>query len=329
MARQRTVEKSAAPTTNFNIPKNPKYGETINLDGQGYKLVQIPELEGKILEIPIEIIHPNPTQPRQDFQEGITELADSLEDHQEDALKLIPLESPSGEVHFIILDGERRFRAAQKRKMPVVKAVISWESNIYDISVRAYIANEEREDLNPIEEAEFFQRSLLALQTEYEYTEEQALKIFSNRIGKKGTYIQERLKLLTLIPSIQGLVRKKTLKVTAAKIISQAGLNEEKQNILAEILRRTVEITVQKVRQEVKRVENMGGGKAIKGSALEKKEKTILQLSRHVGRTADRLEDVSPRAINGGSKRAKQALNEELDRLIAAAQHLRSHINRD
>jgi ParB family transcriptional regulator, chromosome partitioning protein len=154
------------------------------------------------VNIPINRILPNPDQPRKVFDKGNLEaLAQSI--REIGVIQDITVEEGENG-YFILVDGERRLRAAKLAGLKEMPASIRSHSNGSGKRlVQALVANVQREDLNPIEEAQAYQR----LQQEFGLTIDQiALKT-----GKYRKRIDDRLLLLKLDEPIQELVAKDLL----------------------------------------------------------------------------------------------------------------------
>ena len=149
-------------------------------------------------DIPIELIDADPDQPRRHFdQEALQELADSLTANGQ----IVPITvRPVGE-RFVIVQGERRWRAAQLAGLPTLRAEVA------DLApdaayVLALIENIQRADLTPLEEASAYQR-LIA--NGFNQTS------LGKRIGKSQSYIAQKLRLLKLPAEVQTALADGTL----------------------------------------------------------------------------------------------------------------------
>jgi ParB family chromosome partitioning protein len=152
-----------------------------------------PGLEGA-REIPIELVHRNPNQPRQHFSE--TEIAE-LEESIRTSGVLQPIlvrPSPKQAGEFEIIAGERRWRAAQRAGIAAIPALVRELSDdrAYEIAI---IENVQREDLNAMEEA----RAYEILMSRMGYTQEQA----SKAVGKSRSHLANTLRLLQLPGAVQ------------------------------------------------------------------------------------------------------------------------------
>ena len=153
----------------------------------------VPEGEGKrpLQQCGIEEVHPNPFQPRKAFSdEQLQELVDSI---REKGI-LQPLLVRRRSDGYELIAGERRWRAAQRaglREIPILVRDVS-DSEMLEISL---IENIQREDLNPIEEAEAYKR----LMEQFHLTQEE----ISKKVGKDRSTIANTVRLLKLPPEIK------------------------------------------------------------------------------------------------------------------------------
>ena len=164
--------------------------------------------ERKSDEIPIEFLFPNNNHPRKLFdQEKINELSQSI---KQKGLILPILVKKIDEKNYQIIAGERRWRASQKAGLHNVPVIIK---NLDDKEILeiALIENMQREDLNPIEEAEGITR----LQEEYQYTQEELAKI----LGKSRPQISNTIRLLKLPHKVQEFVQNKSLSAGHARAL--------------------------------------------------------------------------------------------------------------
>src|SRR3954470_10957801 len=139
----------------------------------------------KLVELRLETIRLNPDQPRKTFNEAtLAELASSIEQHG--LLQPITVKRVPDEDKYLLVAGERRYRAVQKLTRPTITAIIT-DGNVDEIAV---IENLQREDLKPLEQAE----ALARLMEKHSYTQEQLAKV----IGKARTTVTELLQLTGL-----------------------------------------------------------------------------------------------------------------------------------
>ncbi len=152
-----------------------------------------------INEIPLDLISPNPEQPRTNFDdEALEELAMSI--RQLGIIQPLSLRK-NGPTSYQIIAGERRYRAALMAGLTTVPAYIR-NANEAELTEMALIENIQREDLNAIEIALTFKKLI----DQYSLTQER----LSERIGKKRATIANFLRLLRLPAEVQiGLQNKK------------------------------------------------------------------------------------------------------------------------
>lgn len=160
-----------------------------------------------INEIDIELIQPNPDQPRSNFdEESLAELAVSI--RELGIIQPISLRSVGG--NYQIIAGERRYRAARMAGLSTVPAYIRVASDS-ELTEMALIENIQREDLNAIEIALTFKKLI----ERYDLTQER----LSERIGKKRATVANFLRLLRLPAEVQLGLRDKRLDMGHARAL--------------------------------------------------------------------------------------------------------------
>jgi ParB family chromosome partitioning protein len=180
--------------------------ENTNVDNEGRT--------GQGTELRINDIDPNMDQPRRHFdQESINELGKSIMEHG--VVQPILVKEANG--RYTIIAGERRWRAARSVGLEKIPAII------LDIDDRkmleiALIENLQREDLNPIEEAE----GINNLMKEYKLTQEEV----ATRIGKSRSAIANTLRLLRLPDKVRRLLAENSLNPGQARAL--LGLEDKK-----------------------------------------------------------------------------------------------------
>ncbi|MBQ1409838.1 MAG: ParB/RepB/Spo0J family partition protein [Oscillospiraceae bacterium] len=156
--------------------------------------------KGGISSVPLHKVEPNPLQPRREFDpEALQALADSITAHG----MIQPLtvrELPGG--YYQIIAGERRWRAARMAGLQEVPVLVV-EADDKKVMELALVENLQREDLNPMEEAQGF-RSLIE---DYGLTQAET----AERVGKSRPAVANSLRLLTLSEDLAELVRNGTL----------------------------------------------------------------------------------------------------------------------
>ncbi len=149
---------------------------------------------GEVIRIDINSIMPNPHQPRKRFdEEKLTELAESIRLHG----IIQPIIVQRGENGYEIVAGERRWRASRKAGLKEVPCLIKSISQKDNLLV-ALIENLQREDLNPIDEAEAYHYMI----DTYKLTQEEIAK----NVGKSRPYVANSLRLQKLPDPVREMV---------------------------------------------------------------------------------------------------------------------------
>lgn len=173
-----------------------------------------------ILDIPLKDIRPNPFQPRKSFnEESLQELAESIKN---DGL-LQPVVVTEDIDGYILIAGERRFRASKLAKLKEIRAIVL-NSDEHKMRQFALIENIQREELNAVELAEAY-NELLKL---HELTHEE----LSGMIHKSRTHITNTLRLLQLSPKTQKALLENKISAGHAKML--VGLDEKKQQLIVD-----------------------------------------------------------------------------------------------
>lgn len=161
----------------------------------------------ELSSVPLDRIRPNRFQPRQDFdEESLAELADSIKQ----AGLIQPLLVRQVGDSYEIVAGERRWRAAQRAGLAAVPCVISPVTDEESL-LMALIENLQRENLNPMEEAEAYAR----LREQFGLSQEQV----AERVGKSRAAVANSLRLLGLPREIQEDVRDGTITAGHARAL--------------------------------------------------------------------------------------------------------------
>src|SRR4030042_1299941 len=196
--------------------------------GKGLSLLipeteDLPRQESGFVECPVEAIEPNPYQPRQSFQSpAFDELVESV---REKGI-ITPLLVTKTEGGYRLIAGERRWRAAQKAGLETVPVVVKEVSPIEPLEP-ALIENIHRKDLNPIEEAQAYQRWLEDTDTTQD--------VLAKKLGKDRSTIANLLRLLKLPKVVQQDLVEDRLSMGHARVL--AGLkNPEEQKALRDLI---------------------------------------------------------------------------------------------
>ncbi len=199
----------------------------------------------KLHILPIEYLRSSRFQPRKDFDPvRLQELADSIS--AQGVIQPVVVR-PTGENTYEIVAGERRWRAAQLARLHDIPVVVRDVSDQSALAI-ALIENLQREDLNPLEEAEALKR----LQEEFSLTHQQ----IADAIGKSRATVTNLLRLNELHPEAKALLQKGEIEMGHARAI--LSLDSQRQGELAKKVAaknlnvRETEALVRKLQEEAK-----------------------------------------------------------------------------
>lgn len=163
--------------------------------------------------VPIDLIHPNPRNPRRSFGEAdLGDLAQSI--REKGVVQPILVRPAAGRAnHFEIIAGERRWRASQRAGQHEIPVIVQDVSDKEALEL-AIIENVQRSDLNPIEEA-FGYEQLIA---EFAYTQQDLGQV----IGKSRSHVANTLRLLKLPESVKEHLREGRLTAGHARALVTA-----------------------------------------------------------------------------------------------------------
>lgn len=152
-----------------------------------------------ISEIPISSITPNRFQPRREFDpDRLNDLAESIKIYG----VLQPIVVRKNDVGYELVAGERRLRASQLAGLSIIPALIRDYSDT-EMTAVALVENLQRENLNPIEEAQAYRRLI----EEFDFTQDEV----SQKVGKSRPYIANCVRLLNLPSGVQAYVSRGTM----------------------------------------------------------------------------------------------------------------------
>jgi len=258
------------------------------------------------MSVPIEKVHPNPEQPRRNFNaDALHELSQSIAEHGI-IQPLIVRANPRSVEEYEIVAGERRWRAAQMAKLHEIPVIIREFSDTEVLEV-AIIENIQRADLNPVEEATGFNQLML----KFGHTQEKLAEV----LGKSRSHIANSVRLLNLPDEALTHLREGRLSSGHARAL----LTSDDPVVLA---RKVIEKGLS-VRETEKLVKSASDSKAQSGTSPRKGRKTPVKdadtkaieddLSAHLSMSV--TIDHQPGAENGQITIRYDKLD-QLDRLI-------------
>lgn len=186
-----------------------------------YRFEDRHRLLGRVADIEVENIRPNPYQPRQEFDDkALDELADSI--RQLGIIQPITVRA-LGEGQFEIISGERRLRAARRAGLKRLPAYVR-EADTEAMLEMALVENVQREELNPIEIAFGYQRLI----EEVGLTQAEV----AEKVGKGRATVSNMLRLLKLPPRIQAALKDGSVSVGHARALINIGDEEAQLRLL-------------------------------------------------------------------------------------------------
>jgi ParB family chromosome partitioning protein len=214
-------------------PKKFGLGKGLSSLIPGASAVSAPSKE-RIFYVEVGKINPNPDQPRQDFnKDGLKELADSIKKYgvlQPLLVSKIEVDTKSGrDVSYQLIAGERRWRASKLAGVPTVPVIIRDDFNQKNHRLEvALIENIQRKDLNPIEEAEAYDR----LQKEFGLTQQEV----AAKVAKSREAVANSVRLLKLSTEIKESLRSGLLSRAHARALLAFNDESQQKNVYQQIL---------------------------------------------------------------------------------------------
>ena len=179
----------------------------------------------RVQRVPLNKIRPSALQPRKQFSDdSLRELADSI--REQGIVQPLIVRERNG--FFELIAGERRWRAAQLLNLPEVP-IITREADDRSVLELALIENLQRENLNPIEEAQGYAQ----LAEQFNLTQEE----ISAKVGKSRTVVANATRLLKLPSTVQHYVRDGRLSVGHAKVILGITSERDQQTAAERIIK--------------------------------------------------------------------------------------------
>lgn len=274
-----------------------RLGKGIDALLQGRDLEEMERLSS-VVSVPVEKLYPNPNQPRKAFsEETLQELTDSV---KEKGIIQPILAEEQEDGSFRIIAGERRFRAAQSAGLEMVPVLPREFTDEEKLEV-ALIENLQREDLNPIEEAQAFQ----ALMETAEVTQDELAK----RLGMNRSTIANTLRLLKLSSEVQQKVIDGGVSSGHARAILSVHEESHREKLVSRIEREQI---------SVREAEHMAS--ALNAGVWEQTAETSLSGSNHAesgGRQGSGQKAPASAGASGGAEKSAE-LKEMEEQLLQA-----------
>lgn len=263
--------------------------------------------EERLRELKLLEIRPNRYQPRGKFAKAeMQELISSIKEKgvvQPILVRWQPSET-AGAGEYEIIAGERRLRAAREAGLEKIPAIIKEvsEGEMLEISL---LENIQREDLNPLEEAEALQRLL----EEFELTQEE----LARRLGKERSTLANTLRLLKLPPEVQREVREGAISAGHARALLALPDDKEQKRLVSHIKQRQLS-----VRETEKLVEGLKRNLGVKekGRGLIKKDPQLQAIESRLCQLFGTQVVIRSRGQQGGRIQITYYSREDLERLL-------------
>jgi ParB family transcriptional regulator, chromosome partitioning protein len=249
-----------------------------------------------IVNVDIHKIMPNPRQPRIEFHsESLDELAESIK--MQGIVQPILARPKNGKYELIA--GERRWRAAKKAGLTLIPTIIKEFSDEESLEL-AIVENVQREDLNPMDEAEAYKK----LSTDFHQSQADIAK----KVGKNRSTIANAMRLIELPKEIQNSLRKDQISAGHARAILAVSSESERLALWREILKSNLSV------RDVEQLSRSGDPSRAKKKKLQKNEELqdlTEMLTTHLGTKV---------RIHGSSLKGKIEIDyysqEDLERII-------------
>lgn len=264
------------------------------------KATKLLEEKGTRGTLKITMVEPNREQPRKNFDEDkLLELSESIKKHG----IITPILVQDRGDHYEIIAGERRWRAARLAGLKEIPAVIGHytEQEIAEISL---IENIQRDDLNPIEEAQAYKK----LMDDYKLKQDEV----ADRVSKSRSTITNSLRLLKLCDKVQQMVIDERISTGHARSL----LSVENPETQLELAMRVLDEKLS-VRDIEKIVKNIGKPQKEKNSTKKELDVFYKDIAENLKNTLGTKVNVSGKGDGTGKIEIEFYSNAELDRIIA------------
>ena len=250
--------------------------------------------------VKVTMIEPNRDQPRKNFDEdALMELADSIKQFG----LLQPILVQNKDTHYEIIAGERRWRAAKLAGLKEIPVIIKnlTDQELVEISL---IENIQREDLNPIEEAQAYKRLI----SEFHLKQDEV----AERVAKSRTAVTNSMRLLKLCDEVQQMLVNEMLTTGHARALLAIEDPEEQYSMAQKVFDEKMS-----VRDVEKLVKNLHKPEKAQKKEENKSLEIIYQkIEDRLKETLGRKVSISPKQNGSGKIEIEFYDHEDLDRLL-------------
>ncbi len=258
------------------------------------------EKESSETMVKVTMIEPNREQPRKNFDEdALMELADSIKQFG----LLQPILVQNKDTHYEIIAGERRWRAAKLAGLKEIPVIIKnlTDQELVEISL---IENIQREDLNPIEEAQAYKRLI----SEFHLKQDEV----AERVAKSRTAVTNSMRLLKLCDEVQQMLVNEMLTTGHARALLAIEDPEEQYSVAQKVFDEKMS-----VRDVEKLVKNLHKPEKAQKKEENKSLEIIYQkIEDRLKETLGRKVSISPKQNGSGKIEIEFYDHEDLDRLL-------------
>lgn len=259
-----------------------------------------------VSEIDINLVEPNPDQPRKHFEEQpLKELSDSIKQYG----IIQPLIVVKKDKLYEIIAGERRWRAAKFAGLKTVPVIIK-DFSLEEILEVSLIENIQRENLNSIEEALAYKRLI----NEFKLTQEE----ISIKVSKSRSAVANTLRLLNLDERVQEYIIEELLSSGHARALLSLSDQEVQYELAQEIISKKLN-----VRDTEKLVKNYGKAKPIKAPAIDDLAPVYRELETRLKESLGTKVKINKKKNNMGTIEIDYYSEEELDRIADLLRSIR------
>jgi ParB family transcriptional regulator, chromosome partitioning protein len=199
--------------------------------GRGLEVLIGGQPAAELANLPVELVHPSPRQPRRRFDhEATAGLADSIRAQGVVQPVLVRSRSEGG---YELIAGERRWRAAREAGLQTIPAVVR-ESGDREALLLGLVENVAREQLSPVEEA----RAYALLVDEFEL----GLGEIAEQVGRSKPSVSNRMRLLELPEDVLAMLERNELTEGHARAVLAVPDHEERRRLAREIVRRGLSV---------------------------------------------------------------------------------------
>lgn len=255
--------------------------------------------------IDIASISPHPEQPRRHFDEAaLHELSESIA--QRGVIQPIIVRE-QGRGHYQLVAGERRWRAAQRARLHQIPAIVRDFTDAETLEV-ALIENVQRQDLNPVEEAQAYSRLI----AQFGHSQEALGKL----VGKSRSHVANLMRLLDLPETVLDAVRGGKLSMGHARALIGV---ENASRIARQVVEKGLSVRqVEKLAQQSKGrggSDGETGGSARRSGSRSQADADIVALEQHLADIIGMKVTIDHRADGGGALSLRYSTLDQLDML--------------